>query len=157
MFEGSCRFRPRISSMPNREQPGQSRPIALEYLSIRYTDEQIAAAQGNRADQRIQNFARLERRNFPGQGISIPGTFSADQLYDLSKDPDSQNNLAADPSYAGQLKENEGHAHPNREEPGPCAHTVNSYRDKEPAMRRPAREILDKLSVYHATENKKKK
>ena len=35
---------------------------------------------------------------------SYPGYFDRDQLYDLSKDPDEQNNLAKDPEYKEQLE-----------------------------------------------------
>ena len=54
-----------------------------EYITIRYTDEQVAATQGNRADRAFKTFARLERWNFRAKDFH-PGTFSADQLYHLS-------------------------------------------------------------------------
>ena len=34
-----------------------------------------------------------------------PGYYDKDQLYDLSRDPDEQNNLASDPEFAGKLGE----------------------------------------------------
>ena len=75
-----------------------------EYISIRYTDEQVATiGSGNRADRAFKTLLGLSG------GISRakdfhPGTFSADQLYHLSYDMDSQKNLAEDLGYAGQLK-----------------------------------------------------
>jgi hypothetical protein len=39
-----------------------------------------------------------------GSTGNFPGYYDRDQLYDLSRDPGEQSNLAADPEYADQLK-----------------------------------------------------
>ena len=75
---------------------------AFEYISIRYTDEQITGASSKRADRAYKTLLGLSG------GISRaryfhPDIFSADQLYDLSKDPNSQKNVAEDSSYTLSL------------------------------------------------------
>jgi len=127
----------------------------LEYLSIRYTDEQIAMAQSKRSDRAYKTLLGLS------SGISRaryfhPDIFSADQLYDLSKDPHSQKNLATDPSYAGQLKKMKNMLTKTVKNLG-----SRPYGDFVPGKGTSdadtSQKILDKLSVYHAKENKKKK
>lgn len=138
-------------------EQGAARAIkteAFEYISIRYTDEQIVAAQGNRAERAFKTLLGLSG------GISRakdfhPGTFSADQLYDLSKDPDSQKNLAADPSYAGQLKKMKAMLTRTIKKlgPRPYGEFVSGQGTSDAKS---SQEILDKLSVYHTTESTKR-
>lgn len=138
-------------------EQGPARAIKTDewdYISIRYTDEQIAAAQSNRSDRVFKTFLGLSG------GISRakdfhPGTFSADQLYNLSKDPDSQKNLAADPSYAGQLTKMKKMLTRTVKKLGP-----RPYGDFVPGKGTSnaeiSQKILDNLSVYHTTENTKR-
>ena len=138
-------------------EQGAARAIkteAFEYISIRYTDEQIVAAQGNRAERAFKTLLGLSG------GISRakdfhPGAFSADQLYDLSKDPDSQKNLADDPSYAGQLKKMKAMLTRTIKKlgPRPYGEFVSGQGTSDAKS---SQEILDKLSVYHTTENTKR-
>ena len=126
-----------------------------EYVSLRYTDEQIAAAKGNRSDRAFKSFLGLSG------GISRakdfhPGTFSADQLYHLAHDPDSQKNLAGDQGYAGQLRKMKSMLTKTVKKLGP-----RPYGDFVPGKGTSdadtSQKILDKLSVYHTTNGKKKK
>jgi len=139
-------------------EQGAARAIktdTLEYLSIRYTDEQIAMAQSKRADRAYKTLLGLS------SGISRaryfhPDIFSADQLYDLSKDPDSQNNLATDPSYAGQLKKMKNMLTKTVKNLG-----SRPYGDFVPGEgtndAEASQKVLDQLAAYHAKESKKKK
>ena len=128
---------------------------AFEYISIRYTDEQISEAQSKRADRAYKTLLGLS------SGISRaryfhPDIFSADQLYDLSKDPNSQKNVADDSSYAGQLKKMKAILTRTVKELGP-----RPYGDFVPGKgtsdAEASQKILDQLAAYHAKENKKKK
>lgn len=137
-------------------EQGAARAIktdTLEFISIRYTDEQIVAAQSNRGDRTSKTLLGLSG------GISRaryfhPGIFSADQLYDLTKDPESQKNLANDPSYAGQLKKMKFLLTRKVKKLGPRPYGEfvpgKGTNDAESSQK-----ILDQLAVYHAKENKK--
>ena len=139
-------------------EQGAARAIktdTFEYVSIRYTDEQIAAAQSKRADRAFKTLLGLSG------GISRakdfhPGIFSADQLYDLSKDPDSQKNLASISSYAGQLKKMKAMLTKTVKKlgPRPYGEFVPGKGTNDAAA---SQEILDKLSVYNSAQGKKKK
>jgi hypothetical protein len=139
-------------------EQGAARAIktdTLEYLSIRYTDEQIAMAQSKRADRAYKTLLGLS------SGISRaryfhPDIFSADQLYDLSKDPDSQNNLATDPSYAGQLKKMKNMLTKTVKNLGsrPYGDFVQGEGTSDAEA---SQKVLDQLAAYHAKESKKKK
>ena len=85
-------------------EQGAARAIktdAFEYISIRYTNEQITGALSKRADRAYKTL--LDSREFQ-ELYFHPDIFSADQLYDLSKDPNSQKNVTHDSGYAEQLK-----------------------------------------------------
>ena len=139
-------------------EQGAARAIkteAFEYISIRYTDEQISEAQSKRADRAYKTLLGLS------SGISRaryfhPDIFSADQLYDLSKDPNSQKNVADDSSYAGQLKKMKAILTRTVKELGP-----RPYGDFVPGKgtsdAEASQKVLDQLAAYHANENKKKK
>jgi len=139
-------------------EQGAARAIkteAFEYISIRYTDEQISEAQSKRADRAYKTLLGLS------SGISRaryfhPDIFSADQLYDLSKDPNSQKNVADDSSYAGQLKKMKAMLTRTVKELGP-----RPYGDFVPGKgtsdAEASQKVLDQLAAYHANENKKKK
>ena len=138
-------------------EQGAARAIktdTLEYLSIRYTDEQIAMAQSKRSDRGFKTLIGLSG------GISRaryfhPDIFSADQLYDLSKDPNSQKNVAEDSSYAGQLKRMKVMLARTIKKLGP-----RPYGDFVPGKgtsdAEASQKVLDQLSVYHSKEGKKK-
>ena len=85
-----------------------------------------------------------------------PDIFSADQLYDLSKDPNSQKNVANDSSYAGQLKKMKAILTRKVKELGP-----RPYGDFIPGEgtsdAEASQKVLDQLAAYHAKEGKKKK
>ena len=126
-----------------------------EYISIRYTDEQVAATQGNRADRAYKTFLGLSG------GISRakdfhPGTFSADQLYHLSYDMDSQKNLAEDLGYAGQLKKMKRMLTRTVKDMGP-----RPYGDFVPGKgtndKKTSQQVLDKIYAHHASQRQKKK
>ena len=126
-----------------------------EYVSLRYTDEQFAAAQSKRSDRAFKTLLGLSG------GISRarhfhPGIFSADQLYHLAHDPASQKNLAGDKGYAGQLRKMKNMLTQTVKKLGP-----RPYGDFVPGEgtsdAEASQKILDKLSVYHAKENKKKR
>ncbi len=136
-------------------EQGAARAIkteAFEYISIRYTDEQISEAQSKRADRAYKTLLGLS------SGISRaryfhPDIFSADQLYDLSKDPNSQKNVADDSSYAGQLKKMKAMLTRTVKELGP-----RPYGDFVPGKgtsdAEASQKVLDQLAAYHANENK---
>ena len=139
-------------------EQGAARAIkteAFEYISIRYTDEQVAAAMSKRADRAYKTLLGLS------SGISRarylhPDIFSADQLYDLSKDPTSQKNVAEDSRYAGQLKKMKAILSRTVKELGP-----RPYGDFAPGEgtsdAEASQKVLDKLAAYHAKEGKRKK
>ena len=87
--QGSIRFRATICYA----EQGPARAIKTadwEYISIRYTVVVAFSRKPSRSS--IQNFPRLERWNFGAKDFH-PGTFSADQLYHLGYDVDSQKEL----------------------------------------------------------------
>ena len=139
-------------------EQGAARAIkteAFEYISIRYTDEQITGALSKRADRAYKTLLGLS------SGISRaryfhPDIFSADQLYDLSKDPNSQKNVAHDSGYAEQLKKMKAILTRTVKELGP-----RPYGDFVPGEgtsdAEASQKVLDQLAAYHAKENKKKK
>ena len=139
-------------------EQGAARAIkteAFEYISIRYTDEQITGALSKRADRAYKTLLGLS------SGISRaryfhPDIFSADQLYDLSKDPNSQKNVAHDSGYAEQLKKMKAILTKTVKELGP-----RPYGDFVPGEgtsdAETSQKVLDQLAVYHAKEGKKKK
>jgi arylsulfatase A-like enzyme len=139
-------------------EQGAARAIktkAFEYISIRYTDEQITGALSKRADRAYKTLLGLS------SGISRaryfhPDIFSADQLYDLSKDPDSLNNLATDPSYAGQLKKMKNMLTKTVKNLGsrPYGDFVQGEGTSDAEA---SQKVLDLLAAYHAKESKKKK
>ena len=85
-----------------------------------------------------------------------PDIFSADQLYDLSKDPTSQKNVAEDSRYAGQLKKMKAILSRTVKELGP-----RPYGDFAPGKgtsdAEASQKVLDKLAAYHAKEGKRQK
>ena len=139
-------------------EQGAARAIktdTLEYLSIRYTDEQIAMAQSKRSDRTYKTLLGLSG------GISRaryfhPGIFSADQLYYLSKDPHSQKNLANDPSYARQLKKMKNMLTKTVKNLGSRPYG-DFVQGKGTSDAEASQKVLDQLAAYHAKENKKKK
>ena len=139
-------------------EQGSARAIktgSLEYISIRYTGEQIASTQSNRADRAYKTLLGLSG------GISRarhfhPCIFSADQLYDLSKDPDSQKNLANDPSYAKQLKKMKAILTETVKRLGPRPYG-EFVPGKGTSDAKSSQRVLDKLAAYHDKEDKKKK
>ena len=98
-----------------------------KYLAVRYPEAIATMSPAKRAD--VLETWNAERRRkhmpivttdptrpfshltpIPGGGHAevestgtYPGYYDADQLYDLYRDPDEQNNLAGDPAYAEQL------------------------------------------------------
>ena len=127
----------------------------FEYICIRYTDEQITGALSKRADRAYKTLLGLS------SGISRaryfhPDIFSADQLYDLSKDPNSQKNVAYDSVYAEQLKKMKAVLTQTVMELGP-----RPYGDFVPGEgtsdAEASQKVLDQLAAYHAKESKKKK
>ena len=139
-------------------EQGAARAIkteAFEYICIRYTDEQITGALSKRADRAYKTLLGLS------SGISRaryfhPDIFSADQLYDLSKDPNSQKNVAYDSVYAEQLKKMKAILTQTVKELGPRPYgdfvSGEGTSDAEASQK-----VLDQLAAYHAKENKKKK
>ena len=139
-------------------EQGAARAIKTEafvYISIRYTDEQISEAQSKRTDRACKSLLGLS------SGISRaryfhPDIFSADQLYDLSKDPNSQKNVTEDSSYAGQLKKMKVMLAKTIKKRGP-----RPYGDFVPGKgtsgAEASQKVLNQLAAYHANENKKKK
>ena len=85
-----------------------------------------------------------------------PDIFSADQLYDLSKDPNSQKNVAHDSGYAEQLKKMKAILTKTVKELGP-----RPYGDFVPGEgtsdAEASQKVLDQLAAYHAKEGKKKR
>ena len=85
-----------------------------------------------------------------------PDIFSADQLYDLSKDPDSKKNLANKPGYAKQLKKMKAMLARTIKELGP-----RPYGDFVPGKGTSdadaSQKVLNQLAAYYAKEGKKKK
>ena len=140
----------------NEQGPARAIKTAdWEYITIRYTDEQVAATQGNRADRAFKTFLGLSG------GISRakdfhPGTFSADQLYHLSYDMDSQKNLAEDLGYAGQLKKMKRMLTKTVKNMGP-----RPYGDFVPEKgtndKKTSQQVLDKIYAHHASQRQKKK
>ena len=139
-------------------EQGATRAIkteAFEYICIRYTDEQITGALSKRADRAYKTLLGLS------SGISRaryfhPDIFSADQLYDLSKDPNSQKNVAHDSGYAEQLEKMKAVLTQTVMELGPRPYgdfvPVEGTSDAEASQK-----VLDQLAAYHAKEGKKKK
>ena len=139
-------------------EQGAARAIktdSLEYLSIRYTNKQIAATHNKRSERTFKTLLGLS------SGISRaryfhPDIFSADQLYDLSKDPNSQKNVAEDSSYAKQLKKMKAILTKTIKELGP-----RPYGDFVPGEgtsdAEASQKVLDQLAAYHTKQNKKEK
>ncbi|MBN2134001.1 MAG: sulfatase-like hydrolase/transferase [Sedimentisphaerales bacterium] len=87
---------------------GAARAVATKdwkYIAVRYTKEQVAAIQRARPESLPRLMSYIGRLGIGVRGAERPGFFDADQLYDLRRDPDEMNNLAASPEYASQLKE----------------------------------------------------
>lgn len=86
-------------------EQGPARSIKTKrwsYISLRYTDEQIAALNGNRGERFSKSLLGLSG------GISRaaeehPGAFDADQLYHFADDPNEQINLARYDEHQRQL------------------------------------------------------
>ena len=76
----------------------------LKYLAVRFPSEiqeRVAAGQphshwGLPMDEKVHHTYNAEKH--------FPAYFAADQLYDLTQDPDEQRNLAADPAYSERLR-----------------------------------------------------
>ncbi|MGB1124270.1 MAG: sulfatase family protein [Phycisphaeraceae bacterium] len=71
------------------------------YITLRYTLEQLAAIRAG--DKRIIKSALGLSGGVSRSWNQHPEAISADQLYDLNKDPEAQDNLAANPAYRATL------------------------------------------------------
>ena len=133
--------------------PGRSiKTKDWEYVSLRFTDEQIASANGKRAERAFKSFLGLSG------GISRakdfhPGTFSADQLYNLVEDPDSQNNLVGERAQAGQLRKMKRRLTAMVRNLGdrPYGDFVPGEGTNDATA---SQKVLDKLSAYHRATGK---
>ena len=73
------------------------------YITLRYTQEQLAGIRGG--DKRAIKSALGLSGGVSRSWDKHPDAISADQLYDLRKDPGSQDNLAASPKHSATLND----------------------------------------------------
>ena len=85
---------------------GVARAVATKdwkYIAVRYTKEQVEAIKRARPESLPRLMSYIGRLGIGVRGAVHPGFFDADQLYDLRRDPDEMNSLAARPEHADQL------------------------------------------------------
>lgn len=84
---------------------GAARSIKTQewnYISLRYSKDQIEALQTSRAARITKSMLGLSG-GISRSARGHPGAFDVDQLYHLGRDPNEQQNLAADPKFKRQL------------------------------------------------------
>lgn len=86
-----------------------------KYIAIRYNDEILQRGFNPNLSGPLKdnmeagNFELLWKKTPFGQDTKKIGWADPDQLFDLTKDPEEQNNLAGNPEYADVLKEMRAH------------------------------------------------
>jgi arylsulfatase A-like enzyme len=86
---------------------GHARGVATrewKYIAVRYPQEQIDVIKRARPAALPKAMSYIGRLGIGVRGADRPGFWDADQLYDLTKDPDERVNLAAVPAHAAQLQ-----------------------------------------------------
>lgn len=86
---------------------GHARGVATrewKYIAVRYPQEQINVIKRARPEALPKAMSYIGRLGIGVRGADRPGFWDADQLYDLTNDPEERVNLAADPKHAGQLQ-----------------------------------------------------
>jgi hypothetical protein len=87
-------------------EQGPARSIKTKdwnYISLRYTTEQIAALNSERRERYAKTLLGLSG-GISRAAVEHSGAFDADQLYHLKIDPAEKNNLANNPEQEPQLK-----------------------------------------------------
>jgi arylsulfatase A-like enzyme len=85
---------------------GNARAIRTQdfkYISIRYTEEQIAKIKRTTGSRLPAAMTPLGRLGIGARGASNPNFWNEDALFRVNNDPREQNNLAANPEYSQQL------------------------------------------------------
>lgn len=77
------------------------------YISLRYTKDQIASLKTSRAARFSKTLLGLSG-GISRSAAGHPGAFDVDQLYHLGRDPSEQKNLAANPEFKRQLERMQG-------------------------------------------------
>ena len=86
---------------------GHARGVATrewKYIAVRYPQEQVDVIRRARPEALPRAMSYIGRLGIGVRGADRPGFWDADQLYDLTKDPDERVNLAAVPEHAAQLQ-----------------------------------------------------